>query len=268
MKSPFPGMDPFLELHWGDVHTRLIVYASNQINPQLPPDLQARVEESGKVTIDDDGKVSSRTIYPDVSVVEDPCGISSKGSQQTAVAEIAEPLRIRVDENPIRRHIEIIDGSVGGRVVTAIEILSPSNKIGFDGANAYKRKQHEYIAAGVNLVEIDLIRQGEFVVAAPLELVPEKYRNAYVICIRRAEKPWEIELYRASMAETLPNFPIPLRPTDRDAVVRLQPLIDDCYRDGRYAHIDYGQRLQPPLSDAEVAWVAGLVHQRTENVAT
>ena len=31
MPSPFPGMDPFLEAHWGDVHARLIVNACNQI---------------------------------------------------------------------------------------------------------------------------------------------------------------------------------------------------------------------------------------------
>ena len=35
-KSPFPGMDPYLEQHWGDVHTRLMFYISNQINAQLP----------------------------------------------------------------------------------------------------------------------------------------------------------------------------------------------------------------------------------------
>ena len=45
MKSPFPGMDPYLESYWGDVHTRLMVYASNQINAQLPDELQARVRK-------------------------------------------------------------------------------------------------------------------------------------------------------------------------------------------------------------------------------
>ena len=68
MKSPFPGMDPYLEAHWGDVHARLIVYASNQINAQLPDDLQARVEEDVAVTEDDQ---KTRTLYPDVRVVEE-----------------------------------------------------------------------------------------------------------------------------------------------------------------------------------------------------
>ena len=39
-------MDPYLEPFWGDVHSSLIVYFRDQINDQLPADLQARVEES------------------------------------------------------------------------------------------------------------------------------------------------------------------------------------------------------------------------------
>ena len=45
MKSPFPGMDPYLEQKWGEVYTSLIVYARNQLNAQLPDDLQATVEQ-------------------------------------------------------------------------------------------------------------------------------------------------------------------------------------------------------------------------------
>ncbi|MGH7128511.1 MAG: DUF4058 family protein, partial [Planctomycetaceae bacterium] len=45
MPSPFPGMDPCLEHHWGDVHTRLTVYACDELNPQLPTGLRARTEE-------------------------------------------------------------------------------------------------------------------------------------------------------------------------------------------------------------------------------
>ncbi len=32
MKSPFPGMDPSLEMRWGDVRSRLIIYASDIIS--------------------------------------------------------------------------------------------------------------------------------------------------------------------------------------------------------------------------------------------
>ena len=31
MASPFPGMDPYLEAHWGDIHASLIIYARDQL---------------------------------------------------------------------------------------------------------------------------------------------------------------------------------------------------------------------------------------------
>ncbi len=45
MKSPFPGMDPYLEQFWPDVHARMIFYACDQLEEQLPGNLIARVEE-------------------------------------------------------------------------------------------------------------------------------------------------------------------------------------------------------------------------------
>jgi hypothetical protein len=45
MPSPFPGMDPYLEAHWRDVHARLIIYASDALQGLLPGSLRARVEE-------------------------------------------------------------------------------------------------------------------------------------------------------------------------------------------------------------------------------
>jgi len=45
MNSPFPGMDPYLEASWRDVHATLIVYFKDHLQPQLSGDLRARVEE-------------------------------------------------------------------------------------------------------------------------------------------------------------------------------------------------------------------------------
>jgi len=45
MPSPFPGMDPYLEQFWRDVHARCIIYAADQLQARLPADLRARVEE-------------------------------------------------------------------------------------------------------------------------------------------------------------------------------------------------------------------------------
>src|SRR5581483_7274540 len=45
MPSPFPGMDPYLEAHWRDVHAALIIYARDALQTVLPAPLRARVEE-------------------------------------------------------------------------------------------------------------------------------------------------------------------------------------------------------------------------------
>ena len=66
MKSPFPGMDPFLEKHWGDVHLRLMIGASDALQPELPADLVARAEERVYVEAGED----SRHIAPAVHISE------------------------------------------------------------------------------------------------------------------------------------------------------------------------------------------------------
>jgi hypothetical protein len=252
-------MDPYLEQHWGDVHTSLMVYARNQINPQLPDDLQARVEESATVQIDQE---SIRTLYPDVRVVEEPDVPPSDSPTATAVLPLAEPLVLTIEDEPrTERHIEIIDTSDGGRVVTAIEVLSPANKVGNEGRIAYVRKQREYLLAGVNLVEIDLIREGDFVLAAPESRIPADFRTPYLICIRRAKSPGRVELYRAPLRERLPNIPIPLRASDEDIVLQIQPLIDECYRDGRYHRLNYEVEPTPRLGEGDAVWADSLLRQ-------
>jgi hypothetical protein len=166
------------------------------------------------------------------------------------------------DEKRTERHIEIIDPNSGNRVVTAIELLSPANKIDDAGRRAYRQKQVDYIQGLVNLVEIDLIRTGHFVSAVPESSLPAAYRNCYLVCVRRVARPSRAELFRASIREPLPNIPVPLRPHDRDVVLQLQPLIDQCYRRGRYASIDYRRRLAPPPSAADEQWMNQLLGEK------
>ena len=71
-KNPFPGMNPWLESHWGDVHTRLTTYACDQLQPQLPAGLRARIEEYVTVESDDEPERSRSRFSPDVRVIERP----------------------------------------------------------------------------------------------------------------------------------------------------------------------------------------------------
>jgi hypothetical protein len=67
MPSPFPGMDPYLEQFWCGIHARLIIYAADQLQTRLPPDLRARVEERVFV---EPVFGAPRSVYPDIRVRE------------------------------------------------------------------------------------------------------------------------------------------------------------------------------------------------------
>src|SRR5262245_40002115 len=67
-KSPFPGMDPYLDQDWLDFQTRLNTYICDQLQEQLPNDLLARMESRDFVEDEVEEKPQSR--HPDVRVVE------------------------------------------------------------------------------------------------------------------------------------------------------------------------------------------------------
>jgi hypothetical protein len=85
MPSPFPGMDPYLERSWRDVHTRLTVYICDQLCEQLPDGLAARAEEYIAVETTE-GRVQK--YVPDVQVhVAERVGEDPETYGSTAVAE-------------------------------------------------------------------------------------------------------------------------------------------------------------------------------------
>jgi hypothetical protein len=258
MKSPFPGMDPYLEAHWGDVHSRLVVYASDQLRRRMPAGLQVRVEERVTVAVDDG---DSQAFYPDVRVLARHPTLESTSVATATIA--AEPLLVPLEIQPeTERSIHIIDSHSGNRLVTAIEVLSPSNKSGPRGRRAYHTKQQELIAAGVNLVEIDLLREGAYVLTVPAANVPAAYIRPYRICVFRAARPSRAEVYRTSLREPLPGIRVPLRTEDQDVTLDLQALINLSWENGGYEDIDYRQEPIPPLVGDDAAWADALLREK------
>jgi hypothetical protein len=80
--------------------------------------------------------------------------------------------------------------------------------------------------------------------------------------VHRAGKPLELAVYALPLQLPLPPIAIPLRQTDKDVTLELQPLVDLCYRNGRYEDLDYTAAPQPPLSPADAAWVQSLEPSR------
>src|SRR5437016_3917346 len=60
MRSPFPGMDPYLELRWQDVHTKLIAFAADRLNQRLPDELAAEAEEMSASGMPHPSAITSR----------------------------------------------------------------------------------------------------------------------------------------------------------------------------------------------------------------
>ena len=259
MENPFPGMNPYLEQHWRDVHASLVVYGRDALQPVLPGGLRARIEE--RVFVESEEGLERET-YPDLRVVErrrQPLGLPTEKSGTAT----AEPLVLRVQSEPISEgFIQIIEAGTSQRVVTVVEFVSASNKRPGEGKDLYRKKQRECRKAGVSLVEIDLLRAGKRVLSVPDTRIPKAYRTPYRVCVRRGWEPENAELYRVPLRERLPAIRVPLRKSDEDVPLDVQPLIDQCYRNAAYDDIDYSRDPQPPLDAEDAEWAAGLLREK------
>ena len=253
-ENPFPGMNPYLEQRWGDVHTRLIAYTGDMIADALPADLRARMQE--RVFIEA-AEERVRVAFPDVMVYETGRRVWSPASaQENGGVAVADPIVLHIEGAEVREpYLEIIDARSGGRVVTMVEFISRSNKVAGQGRDQYLKKQSNCRDAGVNLVEVDLLRGGMPVTLAQPHFIKPSDRSIYHACSWRATQSLQLEYYPISFRDRLPKIRIPLRSTDPDVAMDLQELINLCYRRGRYDDIDYSEPLDPPLPESEAAWV-------------
>jgi hypothetical protein len=258
MASPFPGMDPYLEDHWGDIHAALIGYMRDELSRQVPGDLRVRVEEYVAVEVDEFEQLGG--FYPDVRVIERHAATGHSLTAESAAA-VATPYVVPLQlEPPTQREIRIIDKRSNDRIVTAIELLSPTNKN--RGRQDYRRKQRQFLDSETNLVEIDLLRDGAWVIAAPIDAVPEVCRGPYRICVTPEGQPRECRLFEASYRFPLPTFAIPLRCGDPTVTLDLQSLLQRAYETGRYDDdIDYTLEPVPGLPPAEAQWADELLRR-------
>ncbi len=148
-------------------------------------------------------------------------------------------------------YLEIRTGK--GALITTIEILSPVNKTNARGRREYESKRNQIFGSMTNLVEIDLLRQGE-----PLPVIGPEVRGEYRVLIRRGVGP--SHLYHFGLRDPLPAIPIPLRPEDAEPAIDLNGILHALYERARYdLEIDYAEAVAPPLSEADASWARDLV---------
>ena len=245
-------MDPYLEKRWGDVHLRLTHHVSAALQPILPAGLRARGHE--EIILETLGGERLQSFEADGLVLQTTR--RETGGSAGSVATVA-PVLVRHIPRLVRdRWIQIVDTTDHNRLITAIEILSPGNKAAGKLNRRYRRKLERYAEAGVNVVEIDLLRSSRKRLEVKTEELPPDKRAAYLTCVQRAGDPETWEVYPMPLRDPLPVVPIPCRETDPDVPLALQPLIERIYMEGGHDDIDYSRPPSPPLHGEDVAWAA------------
>jgi hypothetical protein len=262
MPMIFPGMDPWMEDPplWPDVHESLIVYLRAQLQPRLRPRYVAAIERRLYVEGPD------RNVAPDLWIRESRQPRIATGPVASGplamLEEIDEPLVANLETLEVHEsYIEVRDLHSGHDVVAVIEVVSPSNKHSGPGRDSYLAKQREILASPAHLVEIDLLRGGQHVLAMPEWLARSRASYEYLVCMNRsAGKRERFEFYACRLRDRLPRIGVPLAGEDPDAPLDLQAGLARVYEDGAYDdQADYANPCHPPLSSEDQAWAAALI---------
>jgi hypothetical protein len=232
-------MDPYLEAPdiWPDLHEALAGEIRAELNLLLPQPYYARLE-----------------VRPEIGIVDIAGTLRRIVSVEVTVA--SEPLRHQV--------VELRDASRGHKLITLIEIVSPSNKRAGVDRRAYLRKQREILESDASLVEIDLLRAGERLLPnAELEayLLGLDQPAAYLVLVNRAWCRLGVEmayqLFTVRLRDVLPCIAIPLRAGEDEITLDLQWIFKQAYDRGPYRRgaVDYAGDPELPLEPDDLQWV-------------
>jgi hypothetical protein len=270
-KSPFPGMDPYLEAPeiWHSLHTRLINIFADLLTPLLAPkyiaDLQTEVviEQLDPTSNGESGGGTGIKI-PDVLVMarQEPALLPPAApSVATAEAVAVAPLRLQLPHMVERRLTTIrILQQPKQKLVTVVELLSPVNKRPGDKRQEYLAKRQRYLESHVHLVEIDLLRRWP-----RMPLAEEPPPCDYLILVSNAYE-WPVaSVWALTVRNPLPIIEIPLLRGDPPVDLDLGDALRTAYARARYdLRIDYQQPPKPPLSAEDGEWARAVVAVHTQ----
>ncbi len=238
-------MDPYLEhpTLWPDVHNSLIAAIRDTLSPILAPRYYVALEQRTYLLYLDDLVLVGR---PDLAVVpsEGPQSVSALPLADVDVIEVEVP----VDDEVTETYLEVRETG-GGNVVTAVEVLSPANKLHRKGREDYEQKRRLIFSSRTNLVEIDLMRAGK-----PMP-VSKYIISDYRILVMRGTGRRLGRLFPFSVRKPIPSFSLPLLPGDAEPMVDLNSILHALYERARFdLRLDYTQPPVPPLNEADAAW--------------
>ena len=252
MPSPFPGMDPYLEGEvWSDLHQTLAAELRRRLVPQVRPKYTVRLVP--RIEIEKPGDEDETAIvFPDTDVIlARPDWVG--GPATAGAATLAPPTATVPMGAAVRWKLVTVEvrERVGEELVTALEILPPSNKRR-PGLIDYRRKRKRYWEQGANLVEIDLLRAG----ARPFN-GPGMPATAYRVCVTPAGQK-KVDVWAFGLRDPAPTFPVPLWDGDGPASLDLGDSLKSIYDEAGYdLRVNYRRDPPaPPLAADDAAFVA------------
>lgn len=256
MASPFPGMNPYLENPdlWPEVHHRLITAIAIAIAPPLRPKYRVAIE---KRTYFSSGEEAVEVGIPDVSVISQKSTTIQTPSLATLPAQSEfVTVTIPIPQEVREGYLEIREVATN-RVVTVIEVLSPTNKRTGKGRDAYEDKRIAVLSSPTHLVEIDLLKSGK-----PMQILSEITQTDYRILVARKNRRPLAELYAFSLRQEIPKFLLPLQLRDPELLVDLQSLLVEVYEQAGFdLAIDYNFEPVPPLKEEDRIWADALLRE-------
>lgn len=276
MPSPFPGMDPYLEARkpFRNLHNRLASGIHDALNETLPAGYYATVEARPEIGIADDD-AAGRTVVPDVAVLR-PARVPAVAHARAAVADDPQTGRARSYEVEVRDEVfshafvEVREAD-NDKLVTLIEIVSPSNKRAGRDRRAYLKKQRDARAVGVNTVEIDLLRSGKrLLTSRELAEILDRIEppKDYLVLVsrywRRLGGAVGFQIFPFGVRDPLPAVEVPLHEHEIEQVILdLQAVFTRVYDVGPYRRgsVDYNAAPIPPLSPDDAAWADQLLRR-------
>jgi len=270
MISPFPGMDPYLEINprWEGFHGWFVRKLAEQALPKA---------RSLGCWID-----VERTIYhqspsgeflllgaPDDAVGVEATFASGNGSpKENLGVAVAEPKVTRqmtwdVDTEEHRKQDYLVVRELGhfNRVLAVVEVLSPANKSG-NYAPRYQEKRRRYLESRSHFMEIDFLRGG----ANPSrdgfsDLIATPY---FIFVVRKSPMGWVEEGYPVRLQDPLPVVGLPIGPPRPDLPLDLASAFRAAHElSVRPGNMNYKTEdvPPPPLSTEDAAWVKSVIEQ-------
>jgi hypothetical protein len=250
MPSPFPGMNPFLEQNdsWVEFHNDFILRARDALIVAVGPNYLVRAEE--------------RLILHELSADER----RFLGTADVGIASLLQPVpgdNVAVLDAPVTLQLPSVElekllwleirDRRSRRVVTVIELLSPSNKRPGGDLSDYAAKRRAVLAGSSHLVEIDLRRGGTRPDGPALPACD------YYVLVSRVEDRPNLGFWPISLRDPLPAIPIPRDAPDPAVDLDLKAVLDHAYDAGDYGKYIYTESPDPPLSTADQVWAKAFI---------